>query len=265
MHYDCFLSNGLAVNRSKGDLPAVSGCGVDEVAVVLTPADTDLRVMCAFAEALTGLGQRSGTLVWRVVDGLRGYVARPDEKQQIVASLRGVDLDWIVPEKPLSQMQAVVYGLGVSHEGNVIMMNPDMPDNLRDVERFMQQQSEGARLVFARRVTRKDISLLRHWMTAAFSSVARWALSMPVHDFNSSMVLVSSEALARLHVVPADCPVPYLFVCHALRFRIAEVPIEVCEFPGKKSSFSWSLRVTTSLAHFHEMYRFRIWMMRRSS
>lgn len=220
--------------------------------------------MQAFAGSLSRYAEeRKVRLVWRVVDGLHAYDNPPFFDFCLVPSGGNILLDWLRPEVPLSQLNALLYGLRLSHEGDVLAMNPDMPDNLLDAERFVLMQERGAKLVFARRVNREGIPRFRYWLTGGFSAVARLLLCVPLRDFNSTMMLVSEDALACLEGAPSDCPVPYLWTCWQQRAAIREVSIDVCEFPGKRSSYTLWRRLRTSLQHFREMLLFRLWLAGR--
>jgi hypothetical protein len=243
------------------DAAVTSGGNVD---VFLITADADPRVMMAFSAAMNRYARQSQTKpVLRVVDGLHAYGEAASLPVQMASILEdGVALDWVRPTCPLSQLNAVIHGLRISKGQTTLAMNPDMYENLEDVKRFLLEQEAGKKLVFARRMERKGVSMLRRWLTHAFSAVARVVLDVPLRDVNSAMILVSRSALECLQTVPPGCPAPYLFVCHALRHSVAEVPINVREFPGKKSAYNWLLRLKTSLVHFREMALFRIWLSR---
>lgn len=218
---------------------------------ILTTADASPAVMTQFAEAVSRAAFCQKMKVsWRVVDGLHAY-------DEVPASLRHDDsfaLNWIRPDTPLPQLSATMIGLS-DIRGNVMIMDPDMWENIEDVPLFMAAHEEGYTIVFGRRVRRYGTSKLRHYLTRLFNAFARHYLKLPLHDFNSPMVSISREGLDCLLSPPKDCPSPRLHACYQMADRLTEVEIQVTEHK-KLSSYTTLERLKLGIVRVREILAF---------
>ncbi|WP_162925857.1 hypothetical protein [Isoalcanivorax indicus] len=247
-----------------------------EPLVILTTSDADLTVMCAFAEALSEAlskplneplnelpsesANETHGVVWRVVDGLQAYPGAPAE---VCAALHGLALDWQDPGRPLSQAEAVFFGLRASRGTRVLLMAPDMIDNIRDLPRFLEKMDQGFEVVAGWRASRVGISALRRMLTVSFNRLVARLFSLPLHDINTCMGLMSGKVVDSLVDAPEGCPSPALNTACTFRDRLAEIPITVREIPGRKSAYTVRTRFAIGVMRLREVIRFRAWIRAR--
>lgn len=228
--------------------------GEDQL-VVLTTADADLAVMAAFAGRLERLANTIGrNVLWRVVDGLKAYEGPPTA----LAGL-AIALDWVTPEQPLTQAAAIVHGFALSRQRTVIMMAPDMLDNVDDIPAFLARNAEGYEIVAAWRVSRPGVPFLRRVMTVSLNHVMKVLFRLPVHDFNTGMALLSPSAMNHLLSAPPRCPAPELFLACSFRAFTSEVPVVMGEIPGKKSAYSVPMRIWLGILRLGQIIGFLVW------
>lgn len=221
---------------------------------ILTTADADRAIMELFANTLAAseLGRKQH-VTWLVVDGLCAYTHPPT----LLAGNRLPEMKWITPSAPLPQLNAIMHGLLLT-EGPVIIMDPDMSDNIKDIPELMSAHSDGADIVFGRRILRHGIGPLRQLLTIIYNFSARILLGIPIHDLNSPMIFITQNAIDLIKTVPPECPSPRFYVFNQLVDRLGEVPICVYELP-KKSSYSLLARTSLGVVRLIEILEFIFW------
>ncbi|MFZ5722958.1 MAG: hypothetical protein ACOY33_04790 [Pseudomonadota bacterium] len=238
-----------------------------EELTVLTAADPSADVMAQFSRALAQqAADLPVRLIWMVVDGLHAHAGAPDFLRQPLPFA----VSWLTPDVPLPQLATLMQGLQQLHAGHplrgpVIVMDPDMVDNVADLPRFITAHETGAAIVFGWRIERRGIHRLRRLLTARFNVFAAKLLALPLHDLNTPMVSFTPSALACLLDTPAGCPSPRLHAYHRLRDRLDEVPIRVRELPGRKSAYTLRHRIGTGIRRVQEVLAFRRYRQRRQN
>lgn len=225
---------------------------------ILTTADAAPDVMQQFAHSVSCIDLlKQVNLTWLVIDGLHAYEREP--------TLLNTDwpfkIRWIKPELPLPQLDAIMFGLHKT-EGPVMIMDPDMSDNLIDLQRFQAIHECGADIVLGWRIKRTGISPLRRMLTIAFNRMAQQLLKLPLHDINTPMVSLTPTALKYLLSAPMGCPSPRLYAYHQLRVKLGETRIQVHELPNKKSAYTMQSRIRIGITRTHEMLAF--WRYQKS-
>lgn len=222
---------------------------------VLTTADADEAVMELFAEVLANseLGEEKH-VTWLVVDGLLAY----PEPLKFSGENPLLERRWITPSVPLPQLEAIMHGLLMT-QGTVIIMDPDMSGNIKDIPDFVTAHRNGTEIVFGKRILRHGISPLRQFFTASYNSIARGLLSVPIHDLNTPMLSVTQNVVDLIKAVPPGCPSPRFYVFNRLRNGLGEVSICVSEL-SKKSSYSPLARASLGMRTLAEILGFIFWM-----
>lgn len=196
-------------------------------------------------------------LTWLIVDGLHAYHEAP----AFLMSNGAFMARWIKPETPLPQLDAIMRGLA-STQGAVLVMDPDMAENLSDIGRFQASHETGAEIVFGWRTRRIGLSGPRRLLTRLFNRLVRAVLKLPLHDFNTPMISLSEKGFACLLDCPPDCPSPRLYACHRMRSCLGEVPITTHE-PSKPSAYTISSRLRTGLSRLQEIRLFLLYLKRK--
>lgn len=157
------------------------------------------------------------------------------------------------------QLAALVKGVSRADGEVVVTMDPDMHRNVADIERFIAEYKRGYHLVFAWRVRRRGVSGTRIALTAVFNAMARIIGGMTLRDFNTSMILLSRQAVEMLETMPAEACSARLYMLHRMAGDVTEVQIETEELPGRKSTYSRYGRILIFFERLMEVIRFRIY------
>lgn len=225
---------------------------------ILTTADATPEVMLQFAQSISAIDLcRQMRLTWLVIDGLHAHEPEP----AFLSASWPFEIRWIKPESPLPQLAAIMLGLHKT-TGPVLVMDPDMSDNLIDLQRFQEIHEGGADIVLGWRVKRTGISHPRRILTMAFNRMARQLLKLPLHDINTPMVSLTAAALKHLLNAPLNCPSPRLYAYHQLREKLGEARIQVRELPNKQSAYTMQSRIRIGITRTHEILAF--WRYQKS-
>lgn len=227
------------------------------VSIVIT-SDADSDVVRLFLDAVKELSIPD---TWRlqvvVVDDLGGL-----DEDLCRSYQSSFDLVLIGRGERQGQLTALVKGVARADGEVVVTMDSDMHRNVADIERFVAEYLRGFHLVFAWRVFRKGVSGIRIALTAVFNFMARLIGGVSLHDFNTSMILLSREAVDMLKTMPEEAFSARLYLVHMLGGAVTEVQIETAELPGRKSTYSRSSRLLIFVERFLEVIRFRIYKHR---
>ena len=224
------------------------------VSIVIT-SDADPEVIRLFLDAVKGLSTRYSLRLQLVVVDDLGVM------DGCLCSDYGSSFDLVLMGggDRHGQLEALVKGVASADGEVVVTMDPDMHRNVADIERFVAEYQRGCHLVFAWRVRRRGVSGIRIALTAVFNTMARFIGGVALHDFNTSMILLSREAVDMLKIMPKEAFSERLYLVHMLEGEVAEVPIETAEIPGRKSTYSRSGRLLIFMERLMEVIRFRIY------
>lgn len=237
--------------------PAGGGRKIADMVVIVTTADPSCEVMQSFSESLRRFADLGTRVRWIVVDALRLYGETPDCIQHLCRER--VVLEWVKPEKRLDQVEAIILGLSYSGMGPVVVMDPDMSENIADIPCFLKEYEHGAHVVFGWRKTRLGMPWVRIVMTDIYNSIARWLTGFSLHDLNSPMILLSFEAC---NTVLGKCPGHVsrrFYMYEHYRSSLGEVCITTRETPGKKSAYPLPRLLSVGVLRLWELQQFVWW------
>lgn len=229
--------------------------------VVLTPADPDKTIMHSFAMKLDALSATSHIkIIWRVVDSLNVFGSAQENSFSFAPTFFSMDL--VSSSTTMSHAESIIYGFSLSRGEFVLMMSPDMEDNIKDIPIFVDLLEKGHEAVAAWRFVRLGVPYYRVLMTNMFNFLAKSLLRLPIHDVNTCMALASPRILECILNAPRDCPSPALYTAYKMKEKITELPIVVREIPNRKSTYFFSLRLRIGLERLRELFAFLLWVRR---
>lgn len=216
---------------------------------ILTTADPTLLVMAKFGEELSGFSRKNQIKMrWIIVDGLHAY----NEQPLLLNDTPLLETDWVKPERPLSQLSSILYGLKKTNTLTIVM-DPDMSDNVVNITDFITTHQQGAQIVFGYRKERHGISFTRKILTNLFNILAKRILDISIHDINTPMISLTQESISLLLASPKSIHSPRMYTYHKMRAKLREVPIRVAEIEGKISSYTLFGRLAIGLARINEL------------
>lgn len=143
----------------------------------------------------------------------------------------------LIPETK-GQLDSGIHALAHAKGAHIVTIDPDMYENLADIDRFVERQISGCSLVYGVRVSRGDVSRFRVWISRLYNSVVRQVFLLPVHDINTPMLLLSADIVPEILSYDGRCGLVKVYFPYILGARFAEVKIEVSGM-SKKSSYSY--------------------------
>lgn len=202
-----------------------------EKLTLITTVDS-AEVMRCFHEAVLKLAA-SGLRIELIVAGDTAAMAKLDSCH--FSPEAGVDIRPLIVPSGTGQFAAILAGMRQVSGDVVLTIDPDMANNLGDLERFLACYRRGADVVYGWRQKRNDVSWPRIFLSRIFSLLVL-AVSKPrVHDINTPMVMLSRPALEHLLAHPAGIGDLKLYMPFAFSGSFAEVPIAV-DCPVLKNS-----------------------------
>lgn len=176
---------------------------------------------------------RNCTIELIVIDDLR-VLSGVEQVSQLVPD---VLVRLFIPEAK-GQLDSGIHALAYAKGELVVTIDPDMYENLEDIDRFVEKQVSGCSLVYGVRVARGDVSRTRVWISRLYNSIVRRVFLLPVHDINTPMLLLSADLVPEILGYDGRCGLVKVYFPYVLGTRFAEVNIEVSGV-SKKSSYSY--------------------------
>lgn len=202
----------------------------------------------SFVAALAAYRQRSGREIeLLVVDDLRLLESAPAFAGGAVKLLRPAER---------GQLDAGIAALAVAAGDVVITLDPDMQENVADIDRFMAEHEAGSLLVYGRRVSRSDVSSLRRGLSQLYNAVLQRLFDLPVHDINTPMLMVSRQIIADILAYDGHGGLVKLYFPYRLGRDFSELDITVSGAP-KASSYSYAALVVFMVKQLAAVWNFQ--------
>ena len=165
------------------------------------------------------------------------------------------------------QLDSGIHALAHANGELIVTIDPDMHENLADIDRFVERQASGCSLVYGVRIARGDVSRLRVLISRLYNWVVRKVFLLPVHDINTPMLLLSADIVPEILAYDGRHGLVKVYFPYVLGTRFAEVKIEVSGM-SKTSSYSY-LRLAgfmlRQLAGLSVFLRFRLGLHRHAA
>lgn len=167
------------------------------------------------------------------------------------------------PERK-DQLKAILWALPEANGDVVVVIDPDMFENIKDIPRFITSSESGNDVVYGRRIKRKGTPLWRRILSSIYNLTTRIITGIPIHDFNSPMVLLSKSAVATITNIPAHEKSARLHLLDKMRKRLSEIDITVCCPLHKPSNYTLFPLIRTGFIRQAEVIQHLISKHRRS-
>lgn len=136
-----------------------------------------------------------------------------------------LDIEVITPPIRQGQFKAILLGLQKTSADIILVIDPDMSQNINDISLFIEKINTGSQIVFGQRVKRLDVLFTRKLISFIFNLIVRFFLKIDIKDINTPMIMVTRTALQSLKNVQKDSSAHKYYLCHNFKSTIAEVPI----------------------------------------
>jgi glycosyltransferase involved in cell wall biosynthesis len=211
-----------------------------------SPLPGELEAFMATLEAYRQQGRRDVELL--VVDDLRILDAVPPgfppERVKILRpAVRG-------------QLDAGIAALAEAKGELVITMDPDMCENVADIDRFVAEHAAGSLLIYGRRISRSDVSSLRQGLSRFYNALLQQLFDLPVHDINTPMLMVSRRIITDILAYDGHGGLVKLYFPYRLGRDFSELDIRVSGV-AKTSSYSYASLLLFMLKQLAAVWRFQ--------
>jgi hypothetical protein len=213
---------------------------------LLTTADPDIKLLEQFSIGVfqhASAHEQNVSLI--IVDAIGGYEEPPPFIPLLLKQHSSHKIRWVEYSGQSDKSSASEAAFKWVSDAPVILMDPDMLSNIKDIPRFLDAHNGGAEMVFSWRTKREGVSRWRRLLTFMFNILVRVIFRLPIHDINTPMVSLSANTLNLLYSMRdrLDQRISNrLGGAHALIGQLAEIPISTCEIEGRASTFStWML------------------------
>lgn len=163
------------------------------------------------------------------------------------------------------QLKAILWALPEANGDVVIVIDPDMYENISDIPRFITSSESGNDVVYGRRVKRKGTPLWRLILSNIYNLTTRIITGISIHDFNSPMVLLSRSAVATVTNIPTHETSARLLLLEEMKTRLSEIEITVCCPLNKPSNYTIFPLIRTGFIRQAEVIQHLISKHRRST
>lgn len=161
---------------------------------------------------------------------------------------------------------ALVSGILLSRGDIIVVIDPDMHENIPDIRRMLAQHEAGAQLVYTNRILRGDTSVLRRAMSFLFNAVVRKVAGIQAHDINTPMASVTSRAAKTLGSLKGSVESYKFQMYFKFSKNFAEVDISVSgRYKKKRSNYDYSVLVSLFFRRIFELSRVLLVLGRRGS
>lgn len=176
---------------------------------------------------------------YRRVHGYSIELLIADDLRILDAFPEGFPSDYIriLRSSERGQLNAGIAALAIAVGDVVITMDPDMHKNVADIDRFFAEYEAGILLVYGRRISRSDVSLLRRGLSLLYNVLLQFLFDLKVHDINTPMLMVSRSIIADILAYDGHAGLVKLYFPYRLGKYFSEVEISVSS-PPKVSSYS---------------------------
>jgi hypothetical protein len=227
---------------------------------ILTTADPDIELLEKFSLGVFQHASAQGRSVSLIiVDAIGGYENPPQFIPLFLKQYSSHKIKWIEYTGSNDKTSASEAALKWVNDPPVILMDPDMLDNLKDIPSFLEAHNGGAEMVFSWRVHREGLSWGRRLLTFTFNIIVRVMFRLPIHDINTPMVSLSANTLNLLFSIRDKLDERIsnrLGGAHALLGQLAEVPISTREIEGRASTFSAWMLICVGLSWLKDLVLF---------
>lgn len=204
---------------------------------VITTADSHLAHNRALAERLQAFAighHRAVELI--IVDDLKtlsGFTlpASPE--------LSALSVIVVQPVRRLGQLQAILHGIKLATGSVIVTIDPDMHENVTDIERMLDLLDGGKDVIYAWRTDRKDTPLLRRYLSRIYNYCLRHLFDITLHDINTPMTLLSHKAVKTLLSAHKDVGLHQLYLSHQFSRSFTEMSISVNGTQSRRSSYGY--------------------------
>lgn len=153
------------------------------------------------------------------------------------------------------QLNSIMQALPIASGEAILSIDPDMSGNLDDFDQFIELHESGCRLVYAVRVSRSDVSMLRVFISKIYNRLARAIFLLPAKDINTPMLLISADIVPFILSYDGRHGHAKIFFPYVLGAQFSEVEISVVSEP-KKSSYSYVSLFFLMISHCIDFSRF---------
>ena len=168
-----------------------------------------------------------------------------------------LDIEVITPPIRQGQFKAILLGLQKTSADIILVIDPDMTQNIKDIHLFIEKINIGSHVVFGQRVKRLDVSLIRRWISFLFNFLARIILHTKIRDINTPMIMATRNALQSLNILDKKSTAHKFYLCHQFKNSLDEVPI-IIETTKKKSNYSIKQRIIAFYPEFIGLIKYAI-------
>jgi len=131
----------------------------------------------------------------------------------------------ITPNIHLGQFKATLLGLKATTGDIILIIDPDMSDNINNIPDFITKIHDNNHVVFGKRIQRLDVSLYRIWLSKFFNLIIRIVIGISIHDINTPMIMATRAALNKLNQLENSTAIHKFYLCREFKGQLSEVPI----------------------------------------
>ncbi|MDI1302911.1 MAG: glycosyltransferase [bacterium] len=208
-----------------------------EKITIISTVDANAEVMHYFLEKVSDYSRGRKFIVELIIVDDLGLVGGDNWQVPIQNEL--ISVIFMRNTAPMGQLMSVLRGIHASTGDVLVTIDPDMAENLTDIDVFIEHYIHGADVVYGHRVRRDGVSWWRLFFSKIFGYFVLIASGGRLHDVNTPMVLLSRFARAELLSLPGNVGSLKLYMAYRFGRTFVEVPIVVKELSKKKSSYGF--------------------------
>lgn len=168
-----------------------------------------------------------------------------------------LDIEIITPPIRQGQFKAILLGLQKTSANIILVIDPDMSQNINDISLFMEKIHTGSHIVFGRRVKRLDTTAIRKSLSNLFNFFVKYISKIKVNDINTPMIMLSRNAVDALNNIPPQIGAHKIYLCYLFKKNIDEISIIVYRHPlKKKSNYTFIMLIIVLFESLFQIYQY---------